>query len=167
MTIKKTKEISKQTFSEVPEGVDQNTVVLVRNGFQGTLVYVSSKTGETFVWDSFGDDLEMDLKELRVAKSSQKKFFENNWFLFDEEYSWVIPYLGVSQFYKNAISVDGFDEIFKSSPADIKKIVSELNAGQLQSIKYKARKLVADGMIDSMKTITALEECLGIELLER
>ena len=84
----------------VVKDIDVHQYVTVRNGFQGKLVYVSPKTGEHFVWDGFGTEQEMELLELRNAKNSAKKFFQNNWFMFDED--WVVDYLGLKHFYRHA-----------------------------------------------------------------
>lgn len=42
-----------------------------------------------------------------------------------------------------------------------------MSAGQKKSIAYRAIEMIADGEIDSRKTIAALEEALGIELIEK
>ena len=103
----------------IPKDIDQSTTVMVRNGFQGRLVYKSPRTGEKFTWDAFGSEQELELRELRAAKNSAKRFFAENWFMFDREYAWVIEYLGLKQYYKNAVSLDQFDEIFTKTPAEI------------------------------------------------
>jgi len=149
----------------LPRDIDPTQYVIVRNGFQGRLVYKSKKTGERFVWDEFGSEQEMELRELRNAKNTYKKYFQNNWFMFDED--WIVDYLGVRQFYKNAVSIEEFDSIFEKSPDEIRGIIAELSVGQRKSAAYRARQLIIDGKIDSHKAITALEESLGIELIER
>lgn len=149
----------------VPKKVDINQFITVRNGFQGRLVYISTRTGERYVWDSFGAEQELELRELRNAKNSNKKFFVNNWFMFDEE--WVIDYLGVGQFYKNSLKLSEFDTIFEKSPEEIHEIIAKMPEGQKKSLAYRARELVIAGEIDSRKMITALEESLGIELIEK
>lgn len=149
----------------VPKDVDMNQYVTVRNGFQGRLVYKSSRTGEKYVWDGFGTEQEMELKELRNAKNTGKGYFKNNWFMFDED--WVIDFLGVRQFYKNAIRIDDFDAIFTKTPTEIKKTIGSMSAGQKKSVAYRAIEMIAEGEIDSLKTIAALEEALGIELIEK
>lgn len=151
----------------IPKEIDANQIVIVRNGHQGRLIYKSPRTHEIFKWDTFGDEQEMELREIRNAKSSAKKFFINNWFMFDEEYAWVIDYLGLKQYYKNAISLDDFDEIFKKEPDKIEKIVSGLSVGQKKSVAYRARQLVVDKEIDSYKVITTLEKVLGVDLIEK
>ena len=156
-------EEERKTFK--PKQFDMHQIVTVRNGFQGMLIYRSSKTGEHFKWDRFGDEQDMEIAELRSARSSSKRYFEDNWFLFDDPE--VIEYLGVGQFYKNALTVDNFDDLFKLDAEKIKERVAKLSAGQKKSVAYRAKQLIADGRIDSNKKITALEESLGVELVER
>ena len=145
--------------------IDPEQYVIVRNGFHGKLIYKSSRTGERFVWDEFGSEQEMQLRELRNAKNTSKKFFINNWFMFDED--WIIDYLGVRQLYKNAIRIENFDDVFKKSPSELKKLIAGMSVGQKKSLKYRAMELITSGDIDSRKTIAALEEALGIDLIEK
>lgn len=151
----------------IPKDVSPNTIVTVRNGFQGRLVYISPRTHERFVWERFGDEQDMEIKELRNAKSASKAFFAKNWFMFDEENEWVVSYLGLDRYYKHAIKMEDFDDIFEMAPNKISETVRNMSSGQKKSLSYRARKLVADGAIDSRKVITALENALGTELIER
>lgn len=147
--------------------VDPHQIITVRNGFNGRLVYISPKSGETYVWDQFGDEQEMELSEVKSAKSSAKNFFINNWFMFDDEYRWVIDYIGVGQFYKNALDLDKFDDLFSDTPERIEEIVSRMSDGQKQSLAYRARQMVVDGSIDSRRVVAALERSLGVDLDEK
>lgn len=157
----------KTTKKVVPKDVDLNQLVVVRNGYQGKLVYKSPRTHEKFVWPEFGAEQMIELLELRNAKNTWKKYFINNWFMFDEEYIWVIDYLGMSQYYKHALTIDKFDDLFEKSPDEIERRVALLSDGQKSSVRYRARQLIADGEIDSNKTIAALERSLGVELIDR
>lgn len=145
--------------------IDPNQTVIVRNGFQGRLIYKSPRTGERFIWPEFGDEQEIELKELRNAKNSCKKMFINNWFMFDED--WVIDYLGVRSYYKNTLKIDEFDDLFKKPAEEIEKVISKLSDGQKKSVGYRAKQLIAEGEIDSRKSIAVLEEVLGIDLIEK
>ena len=107
----------------------------------------------------------MELSELKNARNSNKKYFINNWFMFDEE--WIVDYLGMKQYYKNSLPIQDFDKLFEKPSAEIEKIISKLSDGQKKSVAYRAKQLIADGGIDSNKVISTLEKCLGTELVER
>lgn len=173
----KTKAAAAEPVSEVQDKVSEKPIIAkeidiheyvsVKSGCHGRLVYKSPRTGEKFTWDGFGDEQFLELQELKNAKSSNKKFFESNWFMFDSENDWVIDYLGVRQLYRNALTLDNFDDLFNKSPAEIEKIIAGLSKGQKRSVSYRARQLIESGEIDSNKAISALEKALNTELIER
>lgn len=148
----------------IKKDIDPHTIITVKNGFQGKLVYVSKKTGEKFVWEGFGDEQDMEVSELKSAKNSSKNYFINNWFLIDEPE--IIDYLGVNQYYKNALSFDDFDDLFSKRISEINKIIPKLSKGQKKSVIYRAKQLIESGKIDSLNMIRALETNLNVELIE-
>ena len=138
--------------------------VTVRNGFHGKLVYKSSKTGEKYVFDRFGDEHDMEIQELKKARNDSKKFFAKNWFLIDDPE--VIEYLGLKEYYKNALSYEEFDQIADMTADEISERLKSVSDGQKIAVAYHARKLIEDGKIDSIKAIAALESGLGVQLIE-
>lgn len=157
-------ETPKKKEYKVKKNLDPNMYVTVKNGFNGTLVYKSKKTGERFVWQEFGDEQEMELSELKSAKNSYKSFFINNWLLFDDPE--VVEWLGMTQYYKHALNSDSFDKLFEKDPEEIKATVAELSPGQKKSVAFRAKQLISEEVIDSIKVINALEESLSVELIE-
>lgn len=157
------KEVEKKSY-KVKKNLDPSMYVTVKNGFNGTLVYKSKKTGERFIWDAFGDEQEIELAELKAAKNSYKSFFVNNWFLFDDPE--IVEWLGMNQYYKYALNSSSFDKLFEKSPDEIEKTVKALSDGQKKSVAFRAKQLIADGTIDSIKVIAALEKSLSVELIE-
>lgn len=149
----------------VKTNLSPNTFVTVRSGFNGRLVYKSSRTQEKYVWEGFGAEQDMELQELKNAKSAHKAYFERNWFLFDDPE--VIHYLGIERFYASALSFDEFDDLFTKTPDEVKARIAVIPDGQKQSLIYKAKQMIADGAVDSIKMVDALEESLGVELIER
>lgn len=139
--------------------------VTVRNGFNGKLVYKSRGTGEVYVWNSFGAEQEMELRELKNARNSSRSFYENNWFMFDDPD--VPKWLGVSMYYKNSLDLDEIDDLFKDTPNEIEKTLKSLPVGQKDTIAQRARELVKNDGIDSVSVIHVLERCLGITLIQR
>lgn len=162
-TVNEVVQEEKKTFT--PKAFDPNQIVTVRNGFQGRLVYRSRKTGERFVWDEFGAEQDMELADLKAARSSSKKYFINNWFMFDDPE--IVAYLGMAQYYKFALNINDFDKLFEKNSSEIESTVSKLSVGQRKSVAYRAKQLILDGTIDSNRVIATLEKCLGVELIER
>ena len=150
---------------KVKKKLDPNMLIPVRNGFHGPLVYISKKTREEYFWSEFGDEQEIELAELKNARSSSKKFFENNWFMIDDPE--VLEYLGVTPMYKYALRIDSFDDLFSKTPKGIEETIAKLSKGQRRSVAYRAKQLIEDEEIDSLKVIETLEKALGIELIER
>lgn len=161
---KATESKSKKEY-RVKQNLDPNTIITVRNGYQGKLVYRSRKTNEKFEWESFGDEQDMDLQELKNARNASKVFFENNWFLIDDPE--VLDYLGVSQFYRHALTADSFDDLFSMPADEVRNRIATLSSGQKKTVAYRAKQLIREKKIDSLSVITALEEGLSIELIER
>ena len=65
------------------------------------------------------------------------------------------------------MTFNNFDDLFTKEPSEIKDIIGKLSIGQKKSLAYRAKQLIGEGNIDSRRVITALEESLGIELIER
>ena len=147
-----------------PKKLDPNMYVTVRNGYPGLLVYKSTKTGEKFVFYGFGDEHEIELQELKKAKSDQKAFFVNNWFLIDDPD--VIEYLGVKEYYKDAFSYDEFEALTTMTADEVKEKMRGISKGQKTAVARYAGRLIKEGRIDSLKVIAALEEGLGVQLTD-
>lgn len=159
-------EESISTKYQVRTTVDPNAVIPVTNGFQGMLVVKNRRSGEIIaIFEEFGDVQDITYGDLKSIKASDKAFFENNWLLFDDPE--IIEALVVTNYYEKSLSLHGFDDLFSKSPEEIKGIISKLSKAQKRSVAYKARNLIIDNKLDSLKVIDALEESLAIKLLER
>lgn len=142
-----------------------NTLVEVKNGFNGKLTYISKKNnGMEIVWESFGDVEYLELSELVSAFSAQKKFFTANWWLIDDIE--ILDFLGAKKFYENALTADNFNNIFKQTPNEIKEKISQMTSGQQKTLAYIAIDMINSGELDSRIVIKTLEESLGFNLIE-
>lgn len=158
-----TEEVTAVPVYKVKKELDINSIIPVRNGFAGKLVYRSPRTDERFEWAGYGDELDIPLSELKSAKAGSKRvYFENNWFEIDDPD--VIEYLGVERFYNNVLNAEKFEALLNQSPENIISSVQGLTKGQRASLTYRVRNMIANGIIDSVKTIEALEVGLNTHL---
>ena len=51
----------------VRKKIDPHALITVTNGFHGRLVYKNKRTGELFIWESYGDEQEMEMIDLQNA----------------------------------------------------------------------------------------------------
>ena len=78
----------------------------------------------------------------------------------------MIEYLGLTEYYKDALSYDEFDQLAEMSADEIADRMTRVSEGQKIAIAHHARRMIAEGRIDSLKAIAALEKGLGVQLIE-
>ena len=145
--------------------ITSNTIVECKNGVHGPLIYISSRTaGYTVEWEDFGDIQEIEYGELVAMRGSQPRFFRDNWILIED--AEVLKQLGVSQYYRNALTTENFDEVFYWSADKIHSDVPKMSEGMHDSIRMRAKELMKADGLDSRSVIKALNEVLHCDLEE-
>lgn len=150
--------------TQVAPALELHTRIPVRNAFPGGLIYRDSRTGLMYKWSNEGDIEYVELGELRTARNTQPKFFENNWWEIDEVR--VLEWLNATKFYKDSLMLKDFDVLFSKSPDEIISIVAKIPEAQRENLILRVRAKVAAGEIDSLKVVRALGEALGVKLTE-
>ena len=153
----------KPSKPKVRKAIDPNLYVSVKNGFHGSLFYKDTTTGEEHRWSEFGDEIEMTFGSLQRARSAQRKFFTENWWLIDDQE--VLEALNATQYYKNALTYEDFEDLFSLKANKVKDKVSGLSRGQKRGVVYVAKQKIEDGELADLNVIRALEEALGTELI--
>lgn len=166
--VKKTAKVATKTVK-----LDDSVLVTVKSNCYGELIYINHKTGDKTVWDNFGDTQDVTMGDLRSMKGAQRAFYENNWIYIvsvaDEGYEDVTPEsvyktLGVTQYYKDILSLENVNSVFNWKPDDIKSKIPMMSSGLKTSIVVAANELIEQGVLESMSKVKALEEALGCKL---
>jgi hypothetical protein len=142
--------------------LDRNRRVPVRSVTEGGLTYVSSATGLSTTWASFGSEHYMEVEELIRMKSSQPAFLTLPYLVVDDED--VIEYLSLKDTYDKIIPVDELDAFFNKNVEEIEAILRKAPKGTKRLVATRARKLVESGELDSIKVKNKLQEVLEIDL---
>ena len=139
--------------------------VMVKNMTGGKLVYSSKRlVGYTEEWHEFGEEIPMEMAELYSMKNTDRRFFTENWIEVDPA---VLRDLQMDRFYKDAITAD---EIENMVDMDINELISKINSMSQTTkncIGIKAMEMIADGRLNNINKISALEKALNCELYER
>lgn len=144
-----------------------DTIVPVICNTVGGAFYSSKKIrGYTVEWDDIGSIEYMELSELSSMKNTDRRFFEDNWIVFDdtEDYTAeeLYDFLKVSKYYKSFFTIETIDEIFTYSKDKIQKKISTLSRGMKETVAVRAKQKLDDGKLDK-NIIEVLEESLGIQ----
>lgn len=153
--------------------LDDSVLVNVKSNAYGTLYFKNPRTGDETNWSHFGDTQTVTMGDLRAMKGTQRAFYEKQWIYIvnveDEEYSDVTPdevykALMVSQYYKNIVDPDNFNQIFTMSEAKLRERVEMMSSGAKMNLVVASNTAILNGTLDSLKKIKLLEELLGCEL---
>lgn len=160
-----TSAVAKKIQSSVRIPLD--TIVPVICNTVGGAFYSSKKImGYTVEWEDIGSVEYMELGELSSMKNTDKRFFEDNWIVFDdtEEYtaSELYDFLKVSKYYKNFLTPDNIDEIFTYPKDEIVKTISTLSRGMKETVAVRAKQKLDENTLDK-NIIDILESSLGIQ----
>lgn len=152
---KKSARISAQTVD-----IPLNTLIEVKNGSAGRLIYASKRTpGYEQTWENYGDVAYIELSELVACRASQPNFFKKNWFIIEDEE--VLRFLRVDHWYRKDFSIDYLESIFDADVAEMRDMVAGLTDAVRCSVREIAKRRIASGEIDSKKRIDILEDVLG------
>lgn len=153
--------------------LDDTVLINVKSNTYGTLFFRNPRTGDSTEWGHFGDVEQLTMGDLRAMKGTQRSFYENQWIYIvgveDEGYEDVTAddickALMVTQYYKDILDPDNFDQVFSWPEAKIKERVSMMGPGAKMNLMVAANTAIANGKLDSLKKIKIFEDLLGCEL---
>lgn len=155
--------VKKRKIARIP----LDTVVPVICNTVGGAFYSSKRTlGYAVEWEDIGSVEYMELGELSSMRNTDRRFFEDNWIVFDdtEEYtaSQLYDFLKVSKYYKNVLTSENIDEVFTYSKDKLIKTLSVLSRGMKQTIAARAKQKLDENTLDK-NIIDILESSLGIQ----
>lgn len=144
-----------------------DTVVPVVCNTVGGLIYVSKKiNGYVVKWDGLGSTEYMELSELVSLRNTDRRFFEDNWIVFEDtaEYtvSQLYDFLKVSKYFEHVYTPETIDTIFELEPSDIIRTVSSLSVGMKDTVATRAKQKIDAKELDSNNKIEALEKALNV-----
>ena len=153
--------ISYATRQKIPP----DALITVRNATAGKLIYVSRRmAGVVIIWNDFGDENQIEMSELYAMRNTDRRFFSERWIELPPD---VLRELHVEEYYKDALSIDEINGLFNSDEDTISRAVSRMNQSQKAALGIKALNMIEEGTLVNIKTITAIEKALGVQLYVR
>lgn len=153
--------------------LDDSVLLNVRSNVYGGLIYINSRTGDKYEWSEYGDVQQLTAGDLRAMKGSQRSFFQNQWIIIDSiadsgyedvTRDEIYKALMISQYCDGLVDLEDFDDVFALSPDELRRLIAKMSDGSRLNLLVAANTAIANGTLDSLRTIQTLESCLGCEL---
>lgn len=144
--------------------LNRDDSIPVMNYTTGRLIHDSRITGQTWIWDNFGDIYELELQELISIKNSAGRMLSEVWMLIlDDD---AVEHLGLTKYYDNVLDPNDFDIFFDLADSKIDEILSKAPSSVKEIICHLAKKKIEGGELNRFSTIKLLEKHFEIELVE-
>jgi hypothetical protein len=145
--------------------IDKKQMVQIKNVTSGGLFYKSLRTGFTISMSEYGDVEWIEAEELITMRSSVPVFLTKPWLIIEDNDE-LVEYLGLKKMYEDIACAKELDNFFSLPIDEIKERLKIMPTGIKQTIGEKARQMIANETLDSIRLIKTLEEELHINLQE-
>ena len=130
----------------------------------GELGMLGIKTGINYTWAGRGDETDVEYQDLVAAIRSGKKQITAPRFIIKDE-DFLAQYPQVEKIYSSMLSYNDLKDILKLDVVNMKKVINQLPAGAKDSIKNIASTQIANGFLDSVHKIKALDEIFDTKFM--
>lgn len=146
-----------------PRKVPLDTMILVVNNCPNELIYVSKHiAGMVIEWSEYGETQYLELSELNYMRSTDPKFFSNNWIVIEESDGYspeeIYRTIGVDRYYKNAVTPLAIDNLLEKSAAEIKQQMDKYTLQTKKAVYERAVALMNAGRFDSISKLNVIKE---------
>jgi hypothetical protein len=180
-TIKKTNTKAKTSTKKVDNEVDEviedtveetveekrkfkaDDAIPCHSVIEGGVYFEGAKTNMFYSFTGYGDVVDIEYADLAAAVRTKSPFLFNPWFIVDDE-DFVEEFPMLKKFYSQNYTTKELKNILKLPVDEMTEAIKALPKSAVDSLKTIAATRVADGRIDSVTKIKALDELFGTEL---
>ena len=142
---------------------EQTDGVRVRSITNGLLNVVGQKTGIQYRWFDYGDETEMEYRDLVAeVRSRSASVFDPRFIIDDEDF--IAEFPQVKSFYEEEYNIRDLQTILQMTPEKMRSAILELPKSVYPNLKNLVGTQMASGQLDSVKKIKILDEIFGTDL---
>lgn len=136
-------------------GLKDNDKIVIMSGQTGSVGYFSERSNKRWQFNSFGQEDLMEYSELVAMKNKYPAYLNEGWIIvLDKE---VQEEFKLTEMYKNILTPDNIEEVFKMNVETLEKFVDALPEGMKTSFVSKANEKYEDGTLDSIQVIKFIQ----------
>jgi len=130
----------------------------------GELGMVGLKSGINYSWFGRGEVVEVEYQDLAAAIRSGKKHITQPFFIIKDS-DFIKEFPQIEKIYSAMYSLNDLKDVFKMTPASMKKTILSLPIGAQESIKNIAASMIQAGTLDSVQKIKVLDEIFDTKFM--
>lgn len=142
---------------------EQTDFIMCRSVTTGGLFMEGSKTKQLYQWNDYGDESEVEYRDLVAEVRLKSDFVFAPRFIVENE-DFVEEFPQLKQFYSQYLSVKDLREILELPISQMAKKITELPKGAKESLRSIAASMVSSGAIDSVSKIKKLDELFDTDM---
>lgn len=154
---------TKKTVTSKKKSFDPSDGILCRSVVTGALYLEGSKTKMPYVWSNYGDETEVEYRDLVALVREQSGYIYNPFFIIDNE-DFIAEFPQLEKFYSENYSIKELSDILELPINEMIQSIKRLPKTAVNTIKKIAASQVSVGQIDSVRKIKALDELFGTDL---
>jgi hypothetical protein len=155
-------EINKNRIVAKVSAIKEDEKIPVMSGSMGVVIYRSEISGKKWKFTQFGQMDTMPYSELLAIQNRYSGYFAEGWIIVLD--SRVQEEFKLTNMYKNILTPQNIDEVFKKPVEELQVIIDNLPDGMKVTFCNKAQELYAKNKIDNFKVIKLIEEKFGFSL---
>lgn len=130
----------------------------------GEMFFEGEKTKNFYVWANIGFVTEIEYQDLNYAIQQNHPFVVKPRFIIQDK-DIIEQHPELDRIYSGLYSVGDLKNIIKKTPSEIESEVAKLPLGAKEALKGIVSNMIANGTLDSVNRIKALDKALGTEML--
>lgn len=149
-------------YVEKESNIKDDDLIVVMNTQNGAWTHRSGLSNKSWKFKSFGQTAKFPYAEILALRNVNPQAFEKGYFIvLNKE---IVEQFGLTEMYKNIITPDNIEEIFKKDVEDLEVFVENLPDGMKTTFVAKARELREKDILFDTRKIKFIENRFGISL---
>ena len=141
----------------------QTDFIMCRSVVTGGLFFEGSKTKQVYQWNDYGDETEVEYRDLVAEVRAKSNFIFSPWFIVEDE-DFIEEFPQLKQFYAQYLSVRDLKAIINLPINQMAKKISELPNGAKETLRTIAASMVSSRAVDSVAKIKKLDEIFETDM---
>lgn len=156
-------ETKKKEVKKTKKVFEQTDRIKCYSVTQGGLYVEGAKTKQQYAFSDYGDETEIEYRDLVGLVQAKSDYLYHPYFIVDDD-DFIVEFPQLEKFYTDAYGVQDLVAVLDLPIDQMLEKLNKLPSGAKENLKVLASSQVADGRLDSVRKIKALNEFFGIDL---